>query len=87
VFYQDDAYGMAGLTGVQKALAAHNLKPVATGTVKRNTVDVAGALASILPSKPDLCRNRHLHRSRRIQSAGHCQGLRRPVRQCELRRL
>ncbi len=54
VFYQDDAYGMAGLTGVQKALAAHNLKPVATGTVKRNTVDVAGALASILPSKPDL---------------------------------
>lgn len=54
VFYQDDAYGMAGLTGVQKALAAHGLKPVATGTVKRNTVDVAAALASILPAKPDL---------------------------------
>ncbi len=54
VFYQDDAYGMAGLTGVQKALAAHDLKPVATGTVKRNTVDVAAALASILPAKPDL---------------------------------
>ncbi|MFZ5578536.1 MAG: ABC transporter substrate-binding protein, partial [Pseudomonadota bacterium] len=54
VFYQDDAYGMAGLTGVEKALAAHGLKPVATGTVKRNTVDVAGALASILPAKPDL---------------------------------
>ncbi|MGC8807341.1 MAG: ABC transporter substrate-binding protein, partial [Thiomonas sp.] len=54
VFYQDDAYGMAGLSGVQKALAAHGLKPVATGTVKRNTVDVAGALAAILPAKPDL---------------------------------
>lgn len=54
VFYQDDAYGMAGLTGVQKALAAHGLKPIATGTIKRNTVDVAAALASILPARPDL---------------------------------
>jgi|YelNatPaOPRAMG01_1025707.scaffolds.fasta_scaffold23711_3 ABC-type branched-subunit amino acid transport system substrate-binding protein len=54
VFYQDDAYGMAGLSGVQKALAAHGLKPVATGTVQRNTVDVAAALRSILPAQPDL---------------------------------
>jgi ABC-type branched-subunit amino acid transport system substrate-binding protein len=54
VFYQDDAFGMAGLSGVEKALAAHGLKPVATGTVKRNTVDVARALDSILPAKPDL---------------------------------
>ena len=37
-----------------KALAAHGLKPVATGTVKRNTVDVAAALKSILPAHPDL---------------------------------
>ena len=54
VFYQDDAYGNAGLAGVVKALAAHGLKPVATGTVKRNTVDVAAALKSILPAHPDL---------------------------------
>lgn len=54
VFYQDDAYGKAGLSGVEKALAAHGLKPVATGTVKRNTVDVAAALKSILPAQPDL---------------------------------
>ncbi len=54
VFYQDDAFGKAGLSGVVKALAAHGLKPVATGTVKRNTVDVAAALQSILAAKPDL---------------------------------
>lgn len=54
VFYQDDAFGKAGLSGVTKALAAHGLKPVATGTVKRNTVDIGAALKSILPTKPDL---------------------------------
>jgi branched-chain amino acid transport system substrate-binding protein len=52
VFYQDDSYGMAGLTGVQRALAAVSLQPVSLGTVKRNTVDVAGAVQSILPAKP-----------------------------------
>ncbi|MBW4048883.1 MAG: ABC transporter substrate-binding protein [Proteobacteria bacterium] len=54
VFYQDDAFGKAGLSGVEAALAAHGLKPVATGTVQRNTVDIAAALKSILPAKPDL---------------------------------
>jgi ABC-type branched-subunit amino acid transport system substrate-binding protein len=52
VFYQDDSYGMAGLTGVQRALAAISLKPVSLGTVQRNTVDVAGAVKSILPAQP-----------------------------------
>jgi ABC-type branched-subunit amino acid transport system substrate-binding protein len=52
VFYQDDSYGMAGLTGVQRALAAVSLQPVSLGTVKRNTVDVAAAVQSILPAKP-----------------------------------
>ena len=53
VFYQNDAYGQAGLAGVQRALAALNSKPVALGTVERNTVDVAAAVKAIVPSKPE----------------------------------
>lgn len=53
VFYQDDAYGQAGLEGVRRALATRGLKPIALGTVKRNTVDVAKSLADILPAQPD----------------------------------
>lgn len=52
VFYQDDSYGMAGLTGVQRALAARNLAPASLGTVQRNSVDVAAAVQSILPAQP-----------------------------------
>ena len=37
VFYQNDAYGKAGLDGVTLALAAQNLKPVALATVERNS--------------------------------------------------
>lgn len=43
VFYQNDSYGQAGLEGVVRALASRGAKPVATGTVERNTVDVAGS--------------------------------------------
>ncbi|MDE2049071.1 MAG: ABC transporter substrate-binding protein [Betaproteobacteria bacterium] len=53
VFYQNDAYGQAGLSGVVKALAARNLKPVATATVERNSLDVSKAIATLLPAKPD----------------------------------
>jgi len=53
VFYQNDAYGKTGLDGVQRALARRNLKPVATATVERNTVDVAKALDVLLPAQPD----------------------------------
>jgi branched-chain amino acid transport system substrate-binding protein len=52
VFYQDDAYGRAGLEGVTRALTRRNLKPVATATVQRNTVDVAQAVATIVPAQP-----------------------------------
>jgi branched-chain amino acid transport system substrate-binding protein len=52
VFYQDDAYGRAGLEGVNRALARRNLKAVATATVQRNTVDVAQAVATIVPATP-----------------------------------
>ncbi len=53
VFHQNDSYGQAGLDGVTRALKALQLEPVATGTVERNSTDVAAALARILPSKPE----------------------------------
>ena len=52
VFYQDDSYGMAGLTGVQRALEARGLKPAALGTVQRNSVDVAAAVKTIVAAQP-----------------------------------
>jgi branched-chain amino acid transport system substrate-binding protein len=53
VFYQDDAYGKAGLEGVKRALKPLNLEPVALGTVQRNTVDVAKAVSEIVAKSPD----------------------------------
>ena len=53
VFYQNDAYGKAGLEGVTRALKAQNLAPVALGTVERNTTDVAQAVKDIAPKTPD----------------------------------
>jgi len=53
VFYQDDAYGAAGLEGVRRALKARSLEPVALGKVARNTVEVAQAVKDIVPQQPD----------------------------------
>jgi len=53
VFYQDDAYGQAGLKGVEIAMRKRNLKIGALGTVERNTVKVEGAVKTIGASKPD----------------------------------
>ena len=53
VFYQNDSYGKAGLEGVMRALAKRNLKPAATVTVERNSVDVAAPLAEILKASPE----------------------------------
>ena len=53
VFYQNDAYGKAGLDGVTKALAKLGRKPVALATVERNSVDVSGAIKALVPAKPD----------------------------------
>jgi len=52
VFYQDDAYGQAGLAGVQRAMEKRNLKITATGTVERNTADVAAAVKAIAKADP-----------------------------------
>ncbi|MBS0340349.1 MAG: ABC transporter substrate-binding protein [Proteobacteria bacterium] len=53
VFYQNDAYGKAGLDGVTLALAQQNLKPVAQATVERNSVDVASAVKALVAAQPD----------------------------------
>ncbi len=53
VFHQNDAYGKTGLEGVTRALAAANAKPIATGTVERNSVDVAAAVKAIMAESPE----------------------------------
>jgi len=53
VFYQNDAYGKAGLDGVTLALGEQQLKPVALATVERNSADVAQAVKAIVAARPD----------------------------------
>ena len=53
VFYQNDAYGKAGLDGTTLALSQLDLKPAALATVERNSVDVAAAVRTIVAAKPD----------------------------------
>ena len=52
VFYQNDAYGQAGLTGVERALKRRNLEVVAKATVERNTVEVAKAVETMRKAQP-----------------------------------
>lgn len=47
VFYQNDAYGKAGLAGMELAMKKRNLEIAATATVERNTVDVAAAVMTL----------------------------------------
>lgn len=54
VFYQNDSYGKAGLEGVTRALTKRNLKPVASVTVERNSIDVAAPLAEIIKTMPEV---------------------------------
>jgi ABC-type branched-subunit amino acid transport system substrate-binding protein len=49
VFHQNDAYGQAGLKGVQRALEKRGLQPLGVATVERNTVDVAAAVKTLVP--------------------------------------
>jgi branched-chain amino acid transport system substrate-binding protein len=53
VFYQNDAYGKAGLEGVERALKTLNLPMTSTGTFERNTVDVKKAVADIMAKQPE----------------------------------
>ncbi|MGE5095215.1 MAG: ABC transporter substrate-binding protein [Betaproteobacteria bacterium] len=52
VFYQDDAYGQAGLAGVERALKKRNMSVAAKGTFERNTVNVKTAVDVISKAQP-----------------------------------
>lgn len=52
VLYQNDGYGKSGLEGVTAALKKHNLTPVASGTVERNSEDVSKAVDAIAKANP-----------------------------------
>ncbi|WP_422017733.1 ABC transporter substrate-binding protein [Roseateles sp.] len=54
VFHQNDAYGQAGLKGVQRALEKRGLQPTAVATVERNTVDVAAAVKALVHAQPEV---------------------------------
>jgi branched-chain amino acid transport system substrate-binding protein len=53
VFHQNDAYGQAGLKGVQRALTKRGLQPTAVATVERNSVDVAAAIKTLVAAQPE----------------------------------
>jgi branched-chain amino acid transport system substrate-binding protein len=53
VFYQNDAYGKAGLDGVELALRKREMKPVGQATVERNSVVVAPAVKALVAAQPD----------------------------------
>jgi len=53
ILYQDDAFGLAGLDGVQQAMAKRNLTLVASGSFKRNTTAVKTALLDIMKAQPE----------------------------------
>jgi branched-chain amino acid transport system substrate-binding protein len=81
VFYQNDAYGKAGLDGVTLALSQQDLKPVAMATVERNSADVAQAVKSIVGRGPTRwCRWARTRPARR-SSARRARRLRRHVHQ------
>lgn len=53
VLFQDDAYGRAGLTGIERALARRSMKTAVTATVERNTVKVDAAVKILVAPQPD----------------------------------
>ena len=52
IFYQDDAFGRAGLAGTERALQKRSMQLVSTGTFERNTVNVTEALGAIRKGSP-----------------------------------
>ncbi len=53
ILYQDDGFGQAGLSGVNKAMDARGMSLIAEGTYTRNTTDVKDALLSIREADPE----------------------------------
>lgn len=52
VMYQDDAFGKAGLAGIEDALQKHGLKVASVGHYPKNTDDVAEAVRTIGAANP-----------------------------------
>jgi ABC-type branched-subunit amino acid transport system substrate-binding protein len=52
ILYQDDAFGLAGLAGVKKAIEKRKMPLVAEGTFKRNTTAIKSALLEIMKGRP-----------------------------------
>ncbi|WP_374481765.1 ABC transporter substrate-binding protein [Zoogloea sp.] len=52
VFYQNDGFGKSGLDGVTATLAHHKLKPVAVGSIERNSLEVGPAVTQIAKASP-----------------------------------
>lgn len=53
IFYQDDAYGRAGLSGFKKAMDKRNMQIVAEGTYERNTTAIKTALLAVRKAAPE----------------------------------
>jgi branched-chain amino acid transport system substrate-binding protein len=53
IFYQDDAFGRAGLSGVLKAMEKRGMKLTGEGTFERNTVAVKSALLALKRAEPE----------------------------------
>jgi len=53
IFYQDDAFGRAGLSGVKKAMDKRGMSLAAEGTLERNTVAVKTALLTLKRAEPE----------------------------------
>jgi branched-chain amino acid transport system substrate-binding protein len=52
-FYQNDSYGYAGLTGIERALAKRGMRLVSRGTYERNTLAVMGGMKDIYRADPE----------------------------------
>src|SRR5665213_2607603 len=53
ILYQDDAFGLAGLEGANRAMAMRNMTLVASGSFRRNTEAVKSALLDIMKAAPE----------------------------------
>ena len=53
IFYQDDAFGRAGLSGFKKAMDKRGMEIAAEGTFERNTVAVKSALLTLKRAEPE----------------------------------
>lgn len=53
VFYQNDSFGLSGLTGVEKALARRGLVLASKGSFERNTLAIRSGLAHVMAAAPE----------------------------------